>query len=74
MSSGSKTGTSTRSMQGMVLPGPSRAMRGSTETMSWPSHLGRGSQEVIAYARWPFAMAAMAFWFNLPTALRTVSF
>eukprot|EP00974_Lingulodinium_polyedra_P059345 5715272-Lingulodinium_polyedra.AAC.1 len=61
-------------MQGMALLGASRAMRGPTETISRPGHLGRGSQVVSSYVRWSFAMASMARWCNLPTALRTVPF
>eukprot|EP00974_Lingulodinium_polyedra_P087134 8447225-Lingulodinium_polyedra.AAC.1 len=59
MSSVSRMGTPTRSTQVIVAPGPGNEMRESRQVIFMLGHRACGSQVVIGYARWPFAMASM---------------
>eukprot|EP00974_Lingulodinium_polyedra_P008286 790378-Lingulodinium_polyedra.AAC.1 len=60
MSSVSRMGTSNKSTQVIVAPGPGNEMRESREVIRMLGHSACGSQVVIGYVRWPFAVASMA--------------
>eukprot|EP00974_Lingulodinium_polyedra_P048882 4696136-Lingulodinium_polyedra.AAC.1 len=60
MSSVSRMGTSIKSTQVIVVPGPGNEMRESRQVIFMLGQRACGSHDVIGYARWPFAMSSMA--------------